>query len=305
METVVFAGGGVRGLAFVGALQVLRDEKGIDFGARAPHVKTAVGVSVGTLFALMICLGFTVAEITDVASMLKQSDILETDPVRLFSGELSLDNGSKLKSHVEALLVKKGFSKSITFLELAKATQTSMHLVVTDLTTAGVVHVSELSHPSLSVVTAMMASMTIPLVYPPVVAPDGHLWIDGGVLENFPVSRYKPDGLLGFDFEVKIECKADTLLNYVARVIYVQQVPMDVVAWKLMSNQHKERCILIDTGTVSTLRNISDLTPDLRIVLLDAGKAAARKKLQQWAQQQNMEKRVFPENLPYYLTPLH
>lgn len=282
VRTLVFAGGGVRGLAFVGALQVLRDEKGIDFGARTPKLDTVSGVSVGTLFALMIVLGYTVAEITGIASIMRQSDVMDTDPVRLLSGELSLDSGEKLKARVESLLSKRGFQADVTFAQLFASTGVSLHVAVTDLTDASVVHITEKSHPTLSVVTAMVASMTLPLVYPPVLSPNGHLWIDGGVMENFPMTRYNPETLLGFDFKILIDCKVDTLLNYITRVMYVQQVPLDVVAWKLMSKAHQNRCIMIDTGNICTLKNISDLTPEMREKLLIAGKEAVIKKLNEW-----------------------
>ena len=64
INTLIFAGGGVKALSYVGALQELRDALGLDFGARTPHPFTIVGVSIGTLFALMIAIGLNVAEIT-------------------------------------------------------------------------------------------------------------------------------------------------------------------------------------------------------------------------------------------------
>jgi predicted acylesterase/phospholipase RssA len=287
IRTLVFAGGGVRGLAFVGALQTLRDECGIDFGAKTPKLETVSGVSVGTLFALMIVLGYTVADITGIASAMRNSDVMDTDPVRLLSGEISLDDGEKLRSRVESLISKKGFSTTITFTELFNATGISFHLVVTDLTTASVVHINEKSHPNLSVVTGMVASMSLPLIYPPVVSPEGHLWIDGGVMENFPMTRFDPKHLLGFDFKMSIQCKVDTLLNYISRVLYVQQVSLDVIAWSLMSKAHQNRCVMIDTGDVSTIKNISDLTNEMREALLKAGKQAILKKMEEWKQEEN------------------
>jgi len=281
LENVVFAGGGVRGLAYVGALQELRDRKGIDFGGGTPKLKSVLGVSIGSLFALMIACSYTVAEITEVASCMKQSDVMSADPVRLFSGEISLDDASKLKLQVEAILHRKNIPLNITMKELFEKTQVSFQTVVTDLTAANVVHITHASHPELSVVTAMVATMTLPLVYPPVLSPNGHLWIDGGVMENFPMTRFHPSTLLGFDFKISAECNVDTLINYISRVMYVAQVPMEVASWKLMSAQHQDRCIMIDTGSISTLRNLSDLTQELRDVLLKSGKDAVKQKIEQ------------------------
>lgn len=304
LETVVFAGGGVRGLAYVGALQALRDERGIDFGARSPALRTVVGVSVGTLFALMVALAYSVAEITSVGATMRQSDVMATDPVRLLSGELSLDNGLKLRAMVESLLARKGVAADVTFEELFAHTSIAFHLIVTDLTTASVVHVSEKTHPHLSVVTAMVASMTLPLVYPPVLAPDGHLWVDGGVMENFPMTRYAPLTLLGFDFRVNADFKPETLLSYLTRVLYVQQVPLDAVAWGLMSKAHQRACVIIDTGNVTALQNLADLSPDTREALLRAGADAVRRKLRVWEGSEQEEDMQLRRGLPNFLGAL-
>ena len=279
LKTLIFAGGGVRGLAYVGALQVLRDELGIDFGARNPALENVVGVSIGTMFAAMIAIGFNVAEITDFASAMKQSDVISTDPMRIFGGELSIDDGLKLRERVKMIFDKKKISAEITFSELFKITKISFRLAVTDITNATVVHVDEKSHPDFSVLSAMVASMTIPLIYPPVVSPDGHLWIDGGLLENYPITRYDPETSLGFDFKTNVLCKADNLINYISRVLYVVQVPLDVVSWNLMSPEHQKKSVIIDTGDICTLKNFSDLSVEIRNKLLYAGKIAMLSKI--------------------------
>lgn len=284
LETVVFAGGGVRGLGFVGALQALRDVRGIDFGARMPALRTVAGVSIGCAFAAMIALGYTVPEITEVAAALRYSDLLNIDPVRLLSGELSIDDGAKLRAWVGSLFARKGVSADITFAALRARCGMNVHMVVTDMSTASVVHIDAESHPHLAVTTAMTASMSLPLVFPAVTGPDGHQWVDGGVLENFPMLRFNPSTLLGFDFRWRMERRADTLLTYISRVMQTQQVPMEIASWALMSRAHRSRAVLIDAGTVTTLGNpaAGDLPADVRAALLDAGARAVHERLADW-----------------------
>jgi len=305
VKIVLFAGGGVRGLAYVGALQVLRDERGIDFGGKKPLLDTVAGVSIGSVFALMIATGYTVAEITEVASQMKNKDVLNSDPVRLFGGEISLDDGTKLKEFVVHLLKRKGFSGDTTFQELYEKTEIGLHVTVSDLNTASPVHISWETHPTLTVSSALAASMTLPLVYPPIVSPDGHLWIDGGILDNFPVMRYKPEALLGFDFKINSENKVDTLLGYLNRVLYVQQVPVEVLSWKLMSKQHQDRCVIIDTGNFTNLSTLTDLSPEHRTSLLKAGAEAARRKIREWEGKMTHDPNTDPGNpareLPSYI----
>jgi predicted acylesterase/phospholipase RssA len=306
IRTVVFAGGGIRGLAFVGALQELRDAHGIDFGARSPKIDTVSGVSVGTLFALMICLGYSVAELTDFASTMRQSDVVSSDPVRILSGELSFDDGSKLRSRVEELLIRKKYPTNITLIQLRQKTDMLFHCVVTDLTTAKVVHIDANSHPDLQVATAMVASMTVPTVYPPILSPDGHYWVDGGILENFPMMRFNPETLIGFNFKVAMDCEIDTLFTFIARVLHVQNVPMEAAAWSLMSEAHKDRCVVIDAGKNSTLR-LLDLSPEERLTLLMSGRAAIKRKIEEWngsKPRNSLEPHKGPDGLPTYLASL-
>ena len=284
VRALVFAGGGVRGLAFVGALQHLRDERGIDFGARAPAVRDVAGVSIGSVFALMIVLGYAVPEITEVGASLRYADMMNPNPVRIFNGELSIDDGTKLRAFVDGLLARKGYQADVTFSQLLTCTGMNMHVVVTDLTNASVVHLSASSHPHMPVAKAMVASMSLPLVFPPVTV-DGHQWADGGVMENFPIMRFTPEEVLGFTFKWTMERKADTLLSYITRVLHVTQVPMEIASWKLTSRAHRNRSIVVDTGDMTTLSatvSASELAPETRALLLQAGGEAAARKLRQW-----------------------
>ena len=123
ISTLVFAGGGMRCLSYVGALQELRDSLGFDFGAKNPKVKVCAGVSIGCLFALMIAVGFNVVEITFFASVLKQSDVLNIDYTRLFNNELSIDDASKLKSVIEKIFFMKCLPTTLTFIQLFEKSQ--------------------------------------------------------------------------------------------------------------------------------------------------------------------------------------
>ena len=66
-DNVVFSGGGTKGVAFAGALVQL-NTKGIDWGQRCPPLKRVGGVSIGSFFALLIVLGYSVKEIDDLVS---------------------------------------------------------------------------------------------------------------------------------------------------------------------------------------------------------------------------------------------
>lgn len=308
LKTVVFAGGGAKGLGVIGALQKLRDVKGIDFGAKNPKLDDVAGVSVGSVFALMVVLGYTVAEITEFSSKLNSSSFLNTSPVTILLGGLSIDDGKLLKLFVDSIFVKKNVSKNITFAKLKELTKTNLHLVVTNLTKGDVEHISADTHPNLNVNVAMLGTMSVPLIFPPVISPNGDIWIDGGVLENFPMMKFDPYSLLGFDFKqtFKQNVKFDSLLSYISRIMQVRQIPLDVVSWKLMSAEHQKRSVIIDTGETEFIPS-HELTSEQRLILIEAGANAMNAKIQE-IENHIQEKKDYDLNnirLPTYLISLN
>jgi predicted acylesterase/phospholipase RssA len=144
----------------------------------------------------------------------------------------------------------------------------------------------------------MLASMALPLIYPPVISPSGNMWVDGGILENYPIARFSANTTLGFDFTSSSSVKADTLINFVLRVMAVQQAPLDFVAWKSLSNKHKKNTVLIDTGKMSFIKAIADdVNVEAREEILRAGKDAIFQKILEWETQDSSNQTNLKENV--------
>jgi len=291
-------------LAIVGALQTLRDLTGIDFGAKLPRaLKNVAGVSVGCVFAFLITVGCNVTEISEFCSAFDTSDTINANPVILMLGGLSIDDGTLLKKFVKTLFLLKGVEENITFLELYKKTQIHLNITITNVTKNEVEHLNYENSPHNSVFTAILASMSLPLIYPPIIANNGDMWIDGGVLENFPMMRYSSENLLGFDFVYKRlqNQKFDTLFAYIHKIMQIRQIPLDIVSWNLMSKQHQSKTVLIDTGTIEVIPTLP-LSADQRKQLLEAGSLAMRRKIAQNSGLNDFKK--IPSNMPTYLNSL-
>ena len=61
IKSLVFGGGGIRGIAYLGSLLAYRDLHGIDW-TQQDHVHTYAGTSVGALIALMFVCGFSLED---------------------------------------------------------------------------------------------------------------------------------------------------------------------------------------------------------------------------------------------------
>ncbi len=70
-KNLVFEGGGVKGIAYVGAMQVL-EEKGI-----LPDIQRVGGTSAGAINATLVALGFTNTEQRSILKKLDFNDFMD------------------------------------------------------------------------------------------------------------------------------------------------------------------------------------------------------------------------------------
>jgi len=192
---LVLSGGGTRGFAHVGVLQVL-EEKGIPIAG-------IVGASMGAVIGGLAACGYDGAELQDIIEELDlrellrdgkkagktspgESDLdwensllrLELDQSWKISGPLGGLDGDGLLNRFSELTVR---APVYDFRDLP----IPFAAVATDLETG---EAAVLSSGNLA--SAMRASMSIPGLFEPWEI-DGHLYVDGGLVANVPVSQAK------------------------------------------------------------------------------------------------------------------
>lgn len=173
MRAFILAGGASLGAVQAGMLRALY-ERGV-----APDliVATSAGAVNGAFIASRPPTVDTAAELEDIWIGLKRSDIFPINPftglVGVFGRADHLVPNSGLRRLVE---------RHVQFERLEDAT-VPLHVIATDLLRGTDVRLS--SGPA---VDAVLASSSIPAVFPPICR-DGRLLIDGGVVDNTPVSH--------------------------------------------------------------------------------------------------------------------
>jgi len=191
-KNLVFEGGGVKGIAYVGALEVL-EEKGILQG-----IKRVGGTSAGAIIALIIGLGYSNEEIKNELSKVNFEDFMDDDigPIRdlyrlLFKGHGWFKGDSFLK-WIETIIDKKTGNKDITFKEIKGNNKfKEMYFQGTNLSTHRVETFSteNIKCEDMCIKDAVRISMSIPLFFK-AVQRDGFYYVDGGVLSNYPVRLF-------------------------------------------------------------------------------------------------------------------
>jgi NTE family protein len=244
----VLSGGSLRTLGYLGAFEVLEQHRLL------VHLKEIVAVSAGGFFAFCKMLGYTTKELTDAAIELDFSILTNIHPEGALSyfETFGIDTGENLKRFLQSFLRIKNYSPTLTFAEWATLHPTGIQLriVASDLHTIEPKEFSLAKTPTVPIVDALRASMSLPLFFMPVADPHtGHLLVDGGVLSNFPMNlltEKEQEESIGISFEY-LTSKVDEIPDFLAflRQIYVVlTVPRTYATQK----EHKDRCILIQSG---------------------------------------------------------
>ena len=190
LDTLVFAGGGVRGFSYVGVLMAFRDTYKKSPGK---HFSTFAGTSVGSLFALLCCLDLDLSDAMKIFKDVGLENIFQKDPTCLLSS-YALNSGSALESLVHSLLALGSLDSSTTLKQLYDRTKKKLVVAVIDLYTANMLYLDHLNIGcDMPVAKAIMGSMALPPLFPPVAYSKGRsrlLMTDGGLLETSPVALF-------------------------------------------------------------------------------------------------------------------
>jgi NTE family protein len=188
-KNLVFEGGGVKGIAYVGALQVL-EEQGI-----SKQIARVGGTSAGAINALMMASGFSISKTRKILYDLDFNDFKDDSwgalrDLKRLGEKFGWHKGKRLKEWLGELLAMQGLSKTITFDGLLKATGKGLYVYATNVSTHfGEVYSPEHT-PRMRVVDAVRRSMSIPLYFAAVRDDRDDVFVDGGVLNNYPVKLF-------------------------------------------------------------------------------------------------------------------
>ena len=176
---ITLSGGGLKGIAHIGALEVL-SERGL-----LKSLREYVGISAGALVALCLCIGCSLSELRMVISLLDFGLIRDLDPETMlsFPETFGFDSGANLEKLLKTILRARRLSPTITFEELAALKLgPRLRVIAMNLNTCLPEDFSAIKTPKSEVCMAVRASMSIPIYFAPVKDPITHHYLsDGGI----------------------------------------------------------------------------------------------------------------------------
>ena len=189
-RNLIFEGGGVKGIAYVGAMQVL-DQRGL-----LDHIDRVGGASAGAINALIYALGYDIPtqreilDSTDFKAFMDNSFGYIRDFKRLWF-EFGWNKGDFFSGWVGDLVKDRLGNAQATFQDLKDAGHPDLYVIGTNLSTGYSEVFSVERVPDMPLVTALRISMSIPLFFRAKrYGKREDVYVDGGVMMNYPVKIF-------------------------------------------------------------------------------------------------------------------
>ncbi len=219
IRNIVFEGGGIKGIAYGGALKEL-ENRGVLKG-----ITRSAGTSAGAIQACLLSLGYSADEILNIISNTPVESFNDDGFVvkaskRLFK-EFGWFKGESFLKKMEAVIFERTGNPNLTFAELHKLANTypfrDLYVTGCNLSQQKLVVFSHETHPNMRIADAVRVSMSIPIYYKGIWLnkegkvfenftdnEDVDLYVDGGLLANFPIDIFDNTKYLGSQEEVQI-----------------------------------------------------------------------------------------------------
>lgn len=286
----VFSGGGIKGFAYVGAMQVL-EEQGIQF-------ERVSGTSAGAILAAFIAAGLNAEELEEIFDELNLQVLLDPPKfwfnlsflkwVNLYK-HFGLYRGKTLEQWFHEKLAAKGI---YTFGDLPND---SLKLVASDLTNGRILVLpDDLKHygidgQTFSVSRALRMSCGLPFFYEPFYLHNGTeecVIVDGGVLSNFPLWLYGGENqvrpVLGMKLSSSNEEMAPHKIDNAIQLFEALFSTMkDAHDNRYISRRHEKNIIFIPVENYSATQ--FDMDEATKQKIMSIGKERATTFLKNWS----------------------
>ncbi len=219
-RNLIFEGGGMKGLAYIGAVQVLEEKRYLS------DIKRVGGTSAGAINALIFALGYSVKEqreiieSKDFKEFMDDSPLASTNIYRLVT-DFGWNKGDEFLVWIDEKIEKKLGKKKATFQDLIDANIPALYITGTNLSTGYVEFFSAESHSNIPIADALRITMAIPIYFSAVRFFKGksctvnssknkgcHVYVDGGVIMNYPVKIFDRESCI-YDNETKAKREVD------------------------------------------------------------------------------------------------
>lgn len=202
VRNIAFEGAGIRGIAYCGVIQALKEDHLLD------SIQRVCGTSAGAIIALTLSLGYGEEEIKRLISSTSFNNL--NDGKHFFPGGLNRlrkyygwYKGERFEKWISKIIAVKTGNPEITFGQLHQMGFKDLYITGTNLTRQQLAVFSNEHYPRMKVRDAVRISMSIPFYFKAVFMDsvgnlhtrvrkdeDLNVMLDGGFIANYPIKMF-------------------------------------------------------------------------------------------------------------------
>lgn len=192
-KNLVFEGGGVKGIAYIGAIDELRNRGILD------DIQRVAGTSAGAINAILVGLNYSKEDIEHILMTLDFTKFMDDslgivrDTARLIE-EYGWYKGDYFRNWIGDIIKNKTGNADATFYELQEKKEElgfkDLYFIGTNLSTGYSEVFSHEHTPDMAVADAVRISMSIPIFFASKRLANNDVYVDGGVLANYPIKIF-------------------------------------------------------------------------------------------------------------------
>ncbi|MEM9919324.1 MAG: patatin-like phospholipase family protein [Bacteroidota bacterium] len=190
IKNLVLEGGGVKGVAYAGALKVLEDQNIM------ASVERVAGTSAGAITACLVSLRYSADDISSTIKGMNLGSFDDKENIIKKIHYYGLHPGNTFLNWIKGQIANAGhgFGENATFEDFKNAGCRDLRVFSCDICTHTVQEFSFKATPKVVVAEAVRASMSIPLYFNAWKFtndnPTDHLYVDGGMVYNYPITAF-------------------------------------------------------------------------------------------------------------------
>jgi len=218
-NSLVLSGGGSKGFAMLGALQYLYDKGYME------NIKNFIGTSIGGIISYLLIIGMTPIEIIVYLSTHKITDRLKHFNLVAMIDRKGALNFSILSEAIEKITLEK-VGYHLTMKDIPKKYGKNLVLTTYNLTEDKIEYLTAESHPDLPCLIALRMTANLPFIFEDFKYYN-NFYIDGGVIDNFPIDYFDKDDNIIFGINLKSIDKFKSQDNTAEYFLKLISVPLN------------------------------------------------------------------------------
>lgn len=184
IKHLVISGGGHTMIQTLGSIQHLEENGFININS----IETIYGTSAGAIIGLLICLKYDWTTLRDYIIKRPWKEVFPVNIQNIFDAytKKGIFDEKTVTKCFKPLFDAKNICLNISLKEFYEYSKIELHMFSFEVNSFNTEDISYLTHPDLSLITAIQMSCALPVLMTPI-CKDSKCYIDGGITSNYPL----------------------------------------------------------------------------------------------------------------------